>query len=353
MSLGVHAIASPQGDCPMKRVCAALAVVLLCSATAIAGVLPGVNNQKWHSAFTGGSEIYADGEIFSLFKVDSPFDSRGTITSPSLYNETHPGQVADFEIPTYGNGTQQVFGALYNVQLSSVFRASTSTWISGAGLIGYTPAEGDVQFFHGVTGASGGTFDVVLSGPAATTAAQFTMETTNPATRITTPLSFAVTDGDGTVLSTANSDLLLRGELEAFNGIGITTLYGVDLTSIGAVGAGANSAILAQRFLDGDTTVIDRAFNVDFIGGIELGSVLPGGMAVQNGSLGSPATGFTVDLRAQAILSPNVNNSLTQFDVFVSSGSFEYVSTPEPASMLVWAGLATLVGGVGVIRRRK
>lgn len=332
----------------MKRLCLLLVAFGLFSTQARAAILPGIADQKWSATFSGGSEFYGtDGSLFSVFDIKTDLIAKGTFPNPSRYTESNAGtEASPHEIPTYATENQQVFAVLYNLQLLAVQRGNTL--LSGAALAGYSIQGGDVQFFTGANGQSG-TLDVVLS-PFAPTANDFvTITTVDPSSASWngTP-SFSVTDADADVLSTANSTLLLQADLQTLGSVGITQVHGVAISGI------LTGAILAQQVtIEGDV-IVNRAFNAVVTGGSEASLIKDGGMAVQDGTFGTPNTGFTTDIRAEVTFQVQSNGaSSANWDVYTNNGSFEFVSVPEPTSILVWGGIASVIGIGGVIARRR
>lgn len=384
----------------MKRFLLACAL-LVTPASAFAGILPEVDARKYRGAYTGASDINNAGQLTGLFRVDSPLDDQGFPELPAGFGDSTPSNV-DHNIPTFGASGQEVLATMRGLQLAAVFDAVTGganrfldVLNNPLALSTYKAGAGDWLFFAptadflslATVGKDGGQFDLILN----TSGVGFDPDRADPTGTFGAGSYIEQTTGSGTAKAGGpdpNTASLITGKFQNLTADGINEVLSgstiVDFTLAGLQNLAGNNpnglydAGLARFVFEhvvfainvtapvtsaGNlaTLVYDSVANIDVTGGSEFGAIKQEALKVQN--FEGTWLDTTTDLRfGGAFKEIDHNGNPAPFvsgvgnddrqDV-TGTGSFEFVSNPEPASTILWLGV---FGGAALgkrLRRRK
>lgn len=379
-----------KGKTMKARMCACVCVGLLfLLATSVqASVLPRVDQQHWKLNVTNASELYQVQDpagnqaielrgVLEFTSAYQDFGNNGGLLPDLLNTDSGPPYVGSQPNPDHS-----MYAMIYDLELTGWFDSSAGvTLTKAAGTVPTTLAAisaalptsgGDTLYFTGlgrnpliplpaVPGGDGGAVVWVDKG-------------FNTGTGIgsTSSASWVPNGGLGGLDGFNDPNLTLNmvpadtvritGVFEDMLGEGWLTTPTLNNPIPTAAALGASTDVLLA--LDIRTVIpgfpIDasngNAIAVDVIGGVDAAAVEPNQMvnAAVVGNLTDIAASLDDSIRNLPGLGPNEGVGAPNVDWdTTSTDPVEFVSTPEPVAVVVWAGLFGILGLVHVLRRRR
>lgn len=343
---------------------------------------PGVASQKWRANmqnFDGlvvhdGTTADADGnsisagttELFGAFQIQSPLTAQGTVSTPSEFKFGGSSPFSDdVPVPTGEAGTEEVVGLIYDLDVFRQWDDSTSSFVT-PGIT--TLSTDDLLFLRplgrnplpeapGDVPGSGGVVELYSDTDAGNNFAPGNLGGANDPTNWTLGTG-GTRDSFGAIGDGTDETLLVSFVLQNLVNSGITSFE----SPTAGTTAMPTDAVLAFRVTSPFGTGFGQADtqefygNLDVVGGTQAGRFVQEGMAVEQGSgnvVGT--TDWRVDQQVRQNAAPfNMRASGTsltgEWDVS-SDDPVEFVTTPAPASIVIWALIG--VCGVSVALRRR